>query len=496
MQVSHAPPMPLYASVNPRLKYVWCFSFFVPIFPLPLRVNFNPFLLLCLSYSSTCHQEFNHLNYSALNTHKTAEKRERVYLKKKNFIYLLVIVVSKTDCGHSYTFQYIFQSTPKENKEMSGNGDSGMRAVILVGGFGTRLRPLTLTTPKPLVPFCNKPMIIHQIEALKRAGVTEVILAVAYRPEAMKAEMDEWAEKLGVSFVFSVEEEPLGTAGPLSLARETLMQDDKPFFVLNSDVTCPFPMTELLEFHKSHGAEGTIVVSQVTQWEKYGVVVYSEETQQIDRFVEKPKEFVGDRINAGIYIFNKSVLDRIPPRRTSIEKEIFPKMAADKQLYAFNLEGFWMDVGQPKDYITGMGKYIPSLAHTEPDRTDVYYASKPHPKGTHFTVKGSAIIDPTATIGDGCIIGPNAVIGANCKIAAACRIDNSAIFENSSIGQGSYITDSIIGWNNRIGKWCHVESVSVLGDDVELKDGVVVHGVKVLPNKEVGINHFEPTIIM
>lgn len=122
------------------------------------------------------------------------------------------------------------------------NNKSTMRAVILVGGFGTRLRPLTLSVPKPLVPFCNKPMIIHQVEALKEAGVTEIILAVAYRPDAMKAEMDEWGRKLGVSFVFSVETEPLGTAGPLALARDVLLQDDNPFFVLNSDVTCRFPL--------------------------------------------------------------------------------------------------------------------------------------------------------------------------------------------------------------------------------------------------------------
>lgn len=122
------------------------------------------------------------------------------------------------------------------------NNKSSMRAVILVGGFGTRLRPLTLSVPKPLVPFCNKPMIIHQVEALKEAGVTEIILAVAYRPDAMKVEMDEWGRKLGVSFVFSVETEPLGTAGPLALARDILLQDDNPFFVLNSDVTCRFPL--------------------------------------------------------------------------------------------------------------------------------------------------------------------------------------------------------------------------------------------------------------
>ncbi|KAG5504327.1 hypothetical protein JKF63_04772 [Porcisia hertigi] len=379
---------------------------------------------------------------------------------------------------------------------MSASNDQGMRAVILVGGFGTRLRPLTLTKPKPLVPFCNKPMIIHQIEALKAVGVTEVVLAVAYRPDAMKAEMDAWSKKLGVSFVFSVEEEPLGTAGPLGLARHILLQDDKPFFVLNADVICSFPMRQLLEFHKLHGGEGSIMVSQVEHWEKYGVVVYSPDNNQIERFAEKPKEFVGDQINAGIYIFNKSVLSRIPSRKTSIEREIFPAMAAEGQLYAFPLEGFWMDVGQPKDYIAGMTKFIPPLANHESETDQVHTQADEQQRGRRFTVVGVSLIHPSATIGDGAVIGPNAAIGPNCIIGESCCIHNSAILDNSRVGKGTMVSHSIVGWNNRIGNWCHVEDTSVLGDDVEVKDGVILVGTKVLPNKDVGEHHFLPEIIM
>ncbi|CAJ1024878.1 MobA-like NTP transferase domain/Nucleotidyl transferase/Bacterial transferase hexapeptide (six repeats), putative [Leishmania lindenbergi] len=379
---------------------------------------------------------------------------------------------------------------------MSAPDGQGMRAVILVGGFGTRLRPLTLTTPKPLVPFCNKPMIIHQIEALKAVGVTEVILAVAYRPETMKAELDEWSQKLGISFVFSVEEEPLGTAGPLGLARDILLQDDKPFFVLNSDVTCKFPLQELLSFHQAHGGEGTIMVSQVEQWEKYGVVVYSPQTYQIEHFVEKPKMFLGDRINAGIYIFNKSILKRIPPCRASIEKEIFPVMASEGQLYAFNVEGFWMDIGQPKDYILGMTKFIESLVSGGCETEQLRTEAKEHQNGGRFAVVGASLIHPTAKIGDGAVIGPHASIGANCVIGESCRINNAAILDNTKVGKGTIVVCSIVGWNSRIGSWCHIEGTSVLGDDVEVKDGVVLVGAKVLPNKDVSDHHFEPGIIM
>lgn len=370
----------------------------------------------------------------------------------------------------------------------------GMRALILVGGFGTRLRPLTLTMPKPLVPFCNKPMIIHQVEALKEAGVTEVILAVAYRPEAMKAEMDEWGEKLGVKFVFSHEQEPLGTAGPLALARDELLKDDEPFFVLNSDVTCKFPLRELLAFHRQHTHEGTIMVTKVTEWQKYGVVVYDESTGLIDQFVEKPKKFVGDKINSGIYVFNKSILNRIKLEKTSIETQVFPQMASAKELYCMELEGFWMDIGQPHDYIDGIGKFLPSLMGTVKEEESLFDDSKS--KNLHFQVIGCVMIHPTAVVGEGSVLGPNVTIGKNCKVGACCRLMNTAVFENSVIGDGTYISKSIVGWNNTVGRWCRIENNTVMGDDVHVKPELYLNGVKVLPNKGIACSYDKPEIIM
>lgn len=227
-----------------------------------------------------------------------------------------------------------------------------MRALILVGGYGTRLRPLTLSRPKPLVEFANKPILLHQIEALVDAGVSEVILAVSYRAEQMELELSRQAEKLGVTLVFSHETEPLGTAGPIALARKILETSNEPFFVLNSDIICEFPFKELAQYHKQHGKEGTIVVTRVEEPSKYGVVVYGEDGC-VQSFVEKPQEFISNKINAGLYILNTSVLNRIDLKPTSIEKEVFPGMARDGQLYAYELQGFWMDVGQPRDFLTG-----------------------------------------------------------------------------------------------------------------------------------------------
>jgi mannose-1-phosphate guanylyltransferase len=293
----------------------------------------------------------------------------------------------------------------------------GMRALILVGGYGTRLRPLTLSRPKPLVEFANKPILLHQIEALKEAGVVEVILAVSYRAEQMEAELKEETEKLGVNLVFSHETEPLGTAGPLALAKQHLLQSSEPFFVLNSDVICDFPFQELEKFHRSHGKEGTIVVTKVEEPSKYGVVLYNN-SGCIENFIEKPQEFVSNKINAGLYILNPSVLSRIELKPTSIEKEVFPFMASDQQLYAFELQGFWMDIGQPKDFLTGMCLYLSSLRQK-------------NPKMLHEGngIVGNVLIDPSAKIGEGCRIGPNVTIGPDVIIEDGVCIKRCTILK-------------------------------------------------------------------
>lgn len=215
----------------------------------------------------------------------------------------------------------------------------------------------------------------------------------------MESELKEGAEKLGIELIFSHETEPLGTAGPLALAKKVLSSSSEPFFVLNSDVICDFPFKQLEQFHRNHGKEGTIVVTKVEEPSKYGVVIY-DESGRIENFIEKPQEFVSNKINAGMYIFNPSVLSRIELKPTSIEKEVFPIMSQQKELFAFELSGFWMDVGQPKDFLTGMCLYLTSLRQHKPE--SLY---------TNSGIVGNVLVDPTAKIGNGCRIGPNVTIG-------------------------------------------------------------------------------------
>jgi len=358
-----------------------------------------------------------------------------------------------------------------------------MKALILVGGFGTRLRPLTLSVPKPIVEFANKPSIIHQIEALKQVGVNEVVLAVNYQPDLMSAVMREWEQKLGIKISYSQETTPLGTAGPLALAREFL-DDGEPFFVLNSDVICTFPFAELLAFHKKHGAEGTILVTKVDEPSKYGVVVSSEDGK-IQRFVEKPKIFVGNKINAGIYIFNPQILSRIEPKPTSIEKEIFPQMADEGQLYCMTLPGYWMDIGQPKDFLAGLTLYLGAMEERAPSNC-----------ASGEGIVGPVIIDKTAKVGKGCKIGPNVSIGPNCVIGDGVRLKDTAVLEGVRIGDNSWIDRSILGWKSAIGRWVRIQNVTVLGQDVAVNDELFLNGAQILPHKSISESVPSPAIIM
>lgn len=362
-----------------------------------------------------------------------------------------------------------------------------MKALILVGGYGTRLRPLTLSVPKPLVEFANRPMLFHQIDALVAVGVSHIILAVSYHAEQLEKSCKIEAERLGIKISFSHETEPLGTAGPLALARELLTgnNDDEPFFVLNSDVICDFPFKEMLAFHTKHGRQGTIVVTKVEEPSKYGVVIYAPDSGKISNFVEKPREFVSNKINAGMYIFNNSILDRIELKPMSIEKEVFPFMAQDGDLFAMELQGFWMDVGQPKDFLTGMCLYLNSLKQKSPQ---VLYQG--------HGVVGNVLVDPSAKIGVGCRIGPNVVVGPDVTIEDGACVKRSTLLRGSTVKSHAWVSSCLIGWNSVVGQWARLENNAVLGEDVIVKDEVYVNGGRVLPHKAIGDCIRDPQIIM
>jgi len=358
-----------------------------------------------------------------------------------------------------------------------------MKALILVGGYGTRLRPLTFTVPKPLVEFANLPIVSHQIEALVRVGVKKIVLAVNVQPALMIDYLREEEKKHGISIVCSQEDVPMGTAGPLALARSILDADDAPFFMFNSDVICEFPLQQMLDFHRAHGTEGTIMVTEVTDPSKYGVVV-SEANGQIKQFVEKPQVFVSNKINAGIYLFNTAILKRIEMRPTSIEREIFPKMASEQQLFSMVLPGYWMDIGQPKDYLSGMVLHLSYLQRT---------ASSQLASGEGIV--GNVLIHPTAKVAKGAVLGPDVVIGPNVVVEEGARVKRTTVLAGSTVKAHSFISSSIIGWKSSIGSWTRVTD-SVLGEDVSVSNEISIHEATVCPHKGVGESIHSAKLIM
>jgi len=331
--------------------------------------------------------------------------------------------------------------------------------------------------------------------------------------------LKDFEAKLGIKITCSQETEPLGTAGPLALARDKLIDDSgEPFFVLNSDVISEYPLKEMIEFHKGHGGEASIMVTkvsdlttkknlilicetvhvklenptsffhllvQVDEPSKYGVVVMEESTGQVDKFVEKPKLFVGNKINAGIYLLNPSVLDRIELRPTSIEKEVFPKIAAEKKLFAMVLPGFWMDIGQPRDYISGLRLYLDSLRKKSSSKL-----------ASGSQIVGNVIVDETAKIGEGCLIGPDVAIGPGCIIEQGVRLKSCTVMRGVRVKKHACVSSSIIGWHSTVGQWARVDNMTILGEDVHVCDEIYSNGGVVLPHKEIKSNILKPEIVM
>lgn len=362
-----------------------------------------------------------------------------------------------------------------------GNGQT-LKALILVGGYGTRLRPLTFSRPKPLVEFANKPILFHQIDALKEAGVSEIVLAVSYRAEALVKAIEAYQSDT-FRIHISLEDEPLGTAGPLALARDLLLtnkdgSETEAVFVLNSDVACEFPFDKLINFHRGHGGEGTLMATPVEDPSKYGVIV-SDENGLIERFVEKPQKYVGHHINAGIYLLAPAFLKRIKPVPTSIERDVFPVVAAQRQLYCMELPGFWMDVGQPKDYLRGNHLFLNALQSSNPK------GLVSQGQFADVKINGNVLIHSSAKIGKGCVIGPDVVVGKNCVVGDGVKLSDCTLLDGVHVKDYALVAGSIIGWHSVIGRWAHVVNLSVLGEDVRVGESLYLNGTVVCPHKGV-----------
>lgn len=363
-----------------------------------------------------------------------------------------------------------------------------MKALVLAGGFGTRLRPLSCTRPKLLLPVANQPLIDWTLKGLSDYGLDTVVLAVNYMAEALVRYLGPTKFNLGI--LYSREERPLGTGGPIRRA-ESFLGDGEPFMVLNGDVISDIDYSRLLEFHREKGGLATITLFEVPDPSRYGAVEV-DGRGRVRRFVEKPRpgEAPSNLVNAGIYVFDPKVIEYIPEgRAVSTETEVFPRLAEEGQLYGFESRGLWVDIGVPEDYLLANALLL--------ERENEVMLGEGVEVDPSAEVLAPSIIGEGVRVGGKSVIGPNCAVADHVEIGNGCRIENSIIFSGSVIGDFTSLKGVIIGENAMLERWVKVEEESIIGDHATICDGVTVtRGVTVCPSKRVEESILEPGRVM
>ena len=330
-----------------------------------------------------------------------------------------------------------------------------MKAVVLVGGFGTRLRPLTVTTPKQMLSVVDRPMIEYVISTLKRAGVSEVTLALGYKEDVFRAAYPD-AVCGGVSLSYAVEPEPLDTAGAVRFAADAVGIDET-FLVVNGDVLTDFDVRSLWDRHHEIGAQATIALTRVEDPSRFGVVPTDAQGKVLG-FIEKPSrdEAPTNWINAGTYVLEPEILGRIASgRRVSIEREIFPAIAAQGGLWAVQSEAYWIDIGTPSTYVQAQLDLIDSVRGT-----------------AMVAVSAEARVDDDAEV-------ERSVVMAGATVAAGAVARDSIIMEGAVIQKDALVDGSVIGPRAVVGEGAKVTGMSIVGDRVSVGAGQLVDGAKI-----------------
>ena len=353
-----------------------------------------------------------------------------------------------------------------------------MKALILAGGVGTRLRPLSCTRPKLLFPIANTPLLDWTLERLSKNGIKEVILAVNYMAEAFIQRYD--ASKYGMKILYSREGRPLRTGGPIKKAEE-LIGHDEPFLVLNGDILTNMNYAELMKKHKENDAVATITLYKVEDPSRYGIAEMTEKNR-ILRFLEKPtrKEAPNSLANAGIYVLNPEIFNYIPSGRpVSIEQETFPKLAEKGKLFGYIFEDLWTDIGELGDYLKANRLWL----DTEIKENRIEKSVKME---NDAGIANPTVLGKNVSVGEKSIVGPYVAIGDSVTIGKGVRIENSIVFPGTIISDFTSVKGAIIGENAIIERWVKIEDGCIIGDHAIIKDNVTLtKGVTVCPSKEV-----------
>jgi len=355
---------------------------------------------------------------------------------------------------------------------MKKNKNGGrMKALILIGGEGTRLRPLTLNTLKCMVPIANKHFFEYQIQMLKKYNIKDIILSICYLPDKIKHLIGN-GKNYKVNIKYAIEDTPLGTAGAIKNA-ESLLADDT--VVLNGDILTDIDLHKMMQLHKKNRAIATIGLHEVEDPTSYGVVE-TDNNNKIINFLEKPgwMETKSKWINAGVYIFNKKILNFIPyGKNYSLERSVFPEiLSKGKTMIGFKSDAYWIDIGTMENYkqanfdIMEKRFKIP-LVSKKLSRWNIKIGKKTH-VSIRANLKGPIIIGDFCKIEKG-NYGPLLIIGNHCEVDGDCMISNSIIWENVKIGKNVKINNSIIGKNCEIQSNSIIEK-SIIGDNSKITE--------------------------
>ncbi|MBA3241840.1 MAG: NDP-sugar synthase [Acidobacteria bacterium] len=340
-----------------------------------------------------------------------------------------------------------------------------MQALILAGGKGTRLRPLTVYTPKPIVPVCNRPFLLCQIDTLRRAGITNITLSLSYQPLKIEQQLGDGTD-FGVRLSYTVEPQPMGTAGAYKFAEDLIRE---PTVVFNGDIVTDLDLEAVIREHDQRKAAATIVLAPVENPSAYGLVETDGEGR-VRRFLEKPKadEIKVNTINAGTYVLDPRVLDYIPAGENySFEYELFPDLLSRGEAFYAHVpaDTYWIDIGTPARYLQ---------VHRDLLAGRVRGIEMGRRLGD-FDSATAAEIDELSMIANGCVIKPgaqivNSVLGEGCHVEEKARVENSVLWPHTRVGTGASVSGAIIGRGCHVGRSAQVGAGAVLGDKTSLTD--------------------------
>jgi mannose-1-phosphate guanylyltransferase len=359
-----------------------------------------------------------------------------------------------------------------------------VQAVILVGGEGTRLRPLTSTVPKPVVPLVDRPFLAYMLEWLKRHGIEDIVLAMGYLPTAVRNVLGD-GSAWGVRLRYVEEPDPRGTAGALKYA-EDLLEDR--FLLLNGDVLTDINLSEQIAQHERTEAVATLALVPVADPTAYGLVRL-EDDGSVREFVEKPSMDQVDTnlISAGAYVLEREILDMVAAdQNVSIEREVWPRLIGNG-LYGFAADAYWLDIGTPERYLQGTFDIIEGNVDTavREHLGDSYRSVAPSAEITGRVVP-PAVVERQCQVADGAHVGPLVVLGQGAAIGAGTVVERSVVLQGAEVGERCIVRDAILGAGTRIGARSEVTGGAVIGEGVTIgADCVVSCGARVFPGVEI-----------